>query len=48
MMFVQDGIRVPTPCASQPISFANEFSQMALFGPLIYAYILVMPQLLVQ
>ena len=34
MMFVPDDILVPTTCASQPISFANEFSQMALVGPL--------------
>ena len=32
MVFVPDGILVPTPCASQPISFANEFTQMALVG----------------
>ena len=35
MVFVPAGILVPTPCASRPISFANEFSQMALVGPLI-------------
>ena len=35
MVFVPDGIRVPTPCASHPISFANEFSQMSLVGLLI-------------
>ena len=35
MMFVPDGLLVPTPCASWPISFANEFHQMDLVGPLI-------------
>ena len=35
MVFVPDVILVPTPCASRPISFANEFSQMDLVGPLI-------------
>ena len=34
MVFVPDVILVPTPCASWPISFANEFSQMAIVGPL--------------
>ena len=34
VVFVPDGILVPTPCGSWPISFANEFSQMALVGPL--------------
>ena len=34
MVFVPDGILVPTTFASQPISFANEFSQIALVGPL--------------
>ena len=34
MVFVPDGILVPTPCASRPISFANEFYQMALVCPL--------------
>ena len=29
------GILFPTPCAGCPISFANEFYQMALVGPLI-------------
>ena len=35
MVFVPDGILVPTPCASRTISFANGFSQTALVGPLI-------------
>ena len=35
MVIVPDGILVPTPCASRPISFANDFFQMALVGPLI-------------
>ena len=35
MVFVPYGILVPTPCASRPISFANEFPQIALVGPLI-------------
>ena len=35
MVFVPDGIVVPNPFSSRPISFANEFSQMALCGPLI-------------
>ena len=48
MMFVPDGILVPTPCASQPISFANDFFQMDLVGPSLDAYILVMPQLLAE
>ena len=34
MVFVSDCILVPTPCASRPISFANEFYHMALVGPL--------------
>ena len=34
MIFVPDGILVPTPCASWTISFANEFYQIALAGPL--------------
>ena len=39
MVFVQDGIIVPTPFASRPISFANKFFQMDLVGPLtIYLY----------
>ena len=25
MVFVPDGILIPTPCASRPISFSNEF-----------------------
>ena len=35
MVFVPDGILVTTTCASWPISFANEFSQIALVSPLI-------------
>ena len=35
MVFVTDEMRVPTPFSSRPISFANEFSQMALVGTLI-------------
>ena len=35
MVFVPDGILVPTPCAIRPILFANEISQMALVVPLI-------------
>ena len=35
MMFFTGGILVPTPCASQQISFENEFSQMDLVGRLI-------------
>ena len=35
MFFVPDGILDPTPCASHLISFANEFPQMDLVGPLI-------------
>ena len=35
IMLVPDGILVPTPCASRPVSFANNFSQMDFVGPLI-------------
>ena len=35
MVFVPDEILAPTPCASCTISFANEFTLMTLFGPLI-------------
>ena len=35
MEFFPDGILVPTPCSSRPISFANEFFQMASVVPLI-------------
>ena len=35
MVFVPDGILVPTPWDGRHISFANEFSLMALVGPLI-------------
>ena len=35
MVFVPEGILVPTPCASWTISFVNDFSQMDLVGPLI-------------
>ena len=35
IMLVPYGILVPTLCNSRPISFANEFSQISLVGPLI-------------
>ena len=35
MLFVPDGILIPNPCAIRPVSYANEFSRMDLFGPLI-------------
>ena len=35
MVFVPDGTLVQTLCASQPISFENEFYHMSLVDPLI-------------
>ena len=35
MVFVPYGILDPTPCANPTISFADEFPQMDLVGPLI-------------
>ena len=35
IVLVPDGILVPTLCAIRKISFAKEFPQMAIFGPLI-------------
>ena len=36
IVFVHDGILVPSPCDIQLVSFANKFSQVALVGPLIW------------